>query len=237
MPLTITKPAKQPVCNLMVYGDPGVGKTTLASTTPNPLFLDVDGGLMSVAHKDFDVVEVGKHQSVIQDLEDAYMLLIGSEHSYETIVVDTITELQRKLADELQMEIHQATGRDRDLMTLQDWGKNTAQTRRFLRAMIDLPIHTIFVAQAELYVREDSTQMRMPMLTAKLRNAVMAMTSIIGCLGIKAGEGDKPDQRVLLTRPHGMFYAKDRSGKLPVTMVDPTIPQILDLVWGEGAKV
>jgi replication-associated recombination protein RarA len=28
----------------LIYGDPGIGKTTLANTAPNPLLLDFDRG-------------------------------------------------------------------------------------------------------------------------------------------------------------------------------------------------
>ena len=41
----------------LVYGASGVGKTTFGATAPNPIFLSAEGGLLSVADKQFDYAE------------------------------------------------------------------------------------------------------------------------------------------------------------------------------------
>ena len=37
--------------NILIYGDPGIGKTTLANTAPNPLVLDFDRGSHRASHR------------------------------------------------------------------------------------------------------------------------------------------------------------------------------------------
>jgi phage nucleotide-binding protein len=236
--LVIKSPTAEPRAKILFYGEPGTGKTTLAGSAPKPLFIDVDRGMMALAGQThIAVVEAGAERSIVTDLEDIYKLLIGGQHDYETVVVDTITELQRKLADDIKEAQYTAnpSTRDRDMMTMQDWGKNTAQTRRVLRALIDLPMHVIFVAQEGVFIDElrGNAAMRMPSLTPKIREDVMAMTSIIGYLGISQKEETK-GQRALVTQSTGMLYAKDRSGRLPSPMMEPTVPKMLDLIWGKG---
>lgn len=70
--------------NVLVYGDPGIGKTTLAFTAPNPLLLDFDRGLHRASHRK-DALQFDSWLDLI-DSSDALDKLI-SQH--ETIVIDT----------------------------------------------------------------------------------------------------------------------------------------------------
>ena len=36
---------KKTGCPLLIYGPPGIGKSTLASLAPKPIFIDVENGL------------------------------------------------------------------------------------------------------------------------------------------------------------------------------------------------
>lgn len=87
---TITAP------KLLIYGGPGVGKSTLASQLPLPLFLDIEGGLnyMDVART-----------PVINDPDTFYNyiveLLKTPAGEYKTIVIDSIDWLVRKFAEKI----------------------------------------------------------------------------------------------------------------------------------------
>lgn len=238
-PFSILKPATKPLLKMIIQGIPGTGKTTLAATAPNVLVLDVDDGLESVAGWDISYVPIGREEghTVTKDMTEVYKFLLTGEHPYETVVIDTISELQAKLVEQLQREIHAASGRDLDTMTLQDWGKITSQTRRLVRAFVDLPMHVILVAQTELITDDSSRIQYLPLLTPKARISVMAMVGTIGYMGVKHGKEGEDTKRILLTQPHDRYYAKCRFRQLPAQLENPTIPQMLDIIWGPKEEV
>lgn len=78
-----------PKVRLAVYGDGGVGKTTLALTFPKPLVVDTDGGLEGDAVTDITADAWTPEQW--QDLNALYFWLKEkvSKGGYETIVIDS----------------------------------------------------------------------------------------------------------------------------------------------------
>ena len=68
----------------LIYGQPGMGKTTLALSSPQPLLLDFDGGVhrVNAAHR-VDTVQISKWEEVDE------VLTSGEIVEYKTIVIDT----------------------------------------------------------------------------------------------------------------------------------------------------
>ena len=66
----------------VVYGLPGVGKTSLAFTADNPLLLDFDGGAYRAAQRTGDVVSVSRWREV-SSISPADIA------EYDTVIVDT----------------------------------------------------------------------------------------------------------------------------------------------------
>jgi predicted ATPase len=57
---------------MMIYGQAGMGKSTLALSAPKPLLLDFDGGVkrINLNHtKDVDTVQVEKWSDILADFE------------------------------------------------------------------------------------------------------------------------------------------------------------------------
>lgn len=75
---------------ILIYGPPGIGKTTLASEFPDPVFLQVEDGTPG----DVELVSFGKLDTFGQVME-AMSELYSAEHEFRTLVVDSVTELQR----------------------------------------------------------------------------------------------------------------------------------------------
>lgn len=96
---------------LVIFGEWGVGKTTLAMTFPRPFVLDSDGGLVAVTSLKQDE-DLGTRFEVTSytDLEPLYYYLKAHADEFDTIVIDGMDELAFVLTDEL-IERHAAYDR------------------------------------------------------------------------------------------------------------------------------
>ena len=71
----------------LIYGQPGVGKSSLALSMPKPLLIDTDNGIARVqAEHRCDTVQVESYQDVIDVLQEDLS-------DYESIVIDTFGNL------------------------------------------------------------------------------------------------------------------------------------------------
>lgn len=93
---TIKKPAtRPPVCTFI--GEAGMGKTSLAATFPNPIFIRAEDGLQSIS-EDYrpDAFPVLEN---VEELWAQLNALIREDHEYKTLVVDSVTKLEMMFMD------------------------------------------------------------------------------------------------------------------------------------------
>ena len=87
---SIEKPKDRAVI-CTITGDAGLGKTSLASTFPKPIFIRAEDGLQAVPlalrPDAFPVL------SSVEDLWEQLTTLIKEEHDYQTLVIDSVTQL------------------------------------------------------------------------------------------------------------------------------------------------
>ena len=80
---------------MIIYGLPGVGKTTLAASAPKPIVIDCDRGMKRVNPEyRCDISNVSSYKDLLEDVKS-----LGNE--YETIVIDTggsLIELMKEWA-------------------------------------------------------------------------------------------------------------------------------------------
>jgi len=93
---TVTKPQDRPVI-CTITGDAGTGKTTLAATFPRPIFIRIEDGLQAIAKADrpdaFPVV------TKLDELWSQLTALIKEQHEYQTLVIDSVTQLETLFAE------------------------------------------------------------------------------------------------------------------------------------------
>lgn len=79
----------------IIYGLPGIGKTTFGSGAKNALLLDCEGGA--------NHVECAKtpYLSTWQEIKNFLVSLLTEEHKYNTIVIDTIDWAIRRLIEDV----------------------------------------------------------------------------------------------------------------------------------------
>jgi hypothetical protein len=84
---------------VMIYGPPGVGKTTLASEFPDPVFLQLEDGTPG----DIELASFGLLTDYDQVIE-AIGTLYSEEHDRKTVVVDSIDKLEPRVWDKTSSE-------------------------------------------------------------------------------------------------------------------------------------
>lgn len=82
---------------ICIYGPEGIGKSTLASFAPRPLFLDTE---MGTGQLEVDRVEVG----VLEHISYTVNELLSNPGVYSTVVLDTADNLWRLCADSIVAE-------------------------------------------------------------------------------------------------------------------------------------
>lgn len=79
----------------LIYGSAGVGKTTLASKFHKPLFMDLEGGANYIG---VDRVAINGEDDLMKALLE---LLKEKSADYDTIVIDSVDMLTRKIASQV----------------------------------------------------------------------------------------------------------------------------------------
>jgi phage nucleotide-binding protein len=223
--------------NLLIYGDSGIGKTTLAGSADvvaemSPtLVVDVEGGTESLRHAypNVDVVRV----KTWNEMQQVYDELHAGRHKYQTVILDSLTEIQKFSMMQIMFDLIEKKGEevDPDVPGMREWGKNIEQIRRFVRGFRDLPMNAIFTSLA----KEDKNprtgkSKTMPSLSGKVAAEVPAFLDVVLYYYIK--RVDDVEKRLLLSTPTETIIAKDRTARLPVVIEDPTMSKIYAAIIG-----
>lgn len=129
----------QTTIKALVYGQPGIGKTTLALSTPQPLLLDFDGGIHRVnpMHQG-DTVQ-------ISSWEDVENVLSEDLYAYKTLIIDTAGKMLDFMSAYLIKNDPKLAKRDGSLQ-LQGYGARKVMFVNFLKRVAMMGKHLVFVA-------------------------------------------------------------------------------------------
>lgn len=235
--LPILKVSNQPpTVNMLIYGESGAGKTTLAGSADDVpemrkvLVLDIEGGTLSLKSR-YPNVESVRIKSW-QDMQNVYDELFKAQHDYNTIIIDSLTEVQKMSMDQVMVNlIMQHEERDPDVPGIREWNINIEQTRKFVRAFRDLPVTTIFTALAKTDKNQFTGSSRTkPSLSGKVADEVAGFLDIVVYLYTK--EVDQEQRRILLCGATQQNVAKDRTDRLDQTIIDPSMTVIWNAIKG-----
>lgn len=96
---SLSKPQGQRPVIMTLFGEGGMGKTTLAAMMPKPVFIRTEDGTASLAGN--EGVALFPLASRSQDVFDAIEALASQPHDYKTLVLDSITQLATLIESEI----------------------------------------------------------------------------------------------------------------------------------------
>ncbi len=197
----------------LVYGDSGIGKTTLMSTSPKPLIVSCEAGLLSIANTNTPYIQIDADyenpEKSLQDIYDALEFAQESEEAmqYETISLDSITEVAQVML--FQLKVKYKDPRHSYPMLADEMGK-------LMRGFRDLKGKNVLVSakSARMEDSDTGTVTYKPKMPGKellfdipyIFDQVLFMTSM--------PDEDGIEYRVLKTAKGYGFDAKDRSRTL-----------------------
>lgn len=145
------KPENRPII-CTITGDAGVGKTRLAATFPAPVFIRSEDGMQSIPDAErpdaLPVIEEPKQ------LWEQFTALINEAHDYNTVVLDSVTALERMF---LQHVVDQDPKKPKSInQALGGYGAGLAavaamhqRVRKAAGLLNAKGIHMVFIAHAD----------------------------------------------------------------------------------------
>jgi hypothetical protein len=227
--------AKSNGVKILVYGNSGVGKTLLSSTLPSPVLISAESGILSLKKENIEKV-FGKdvegiiydipvvNISSMEDLEEVYTWAIENKDKYETLVLDSLTEI-----GEVVLANAKKVSKDPRMA----YGEMMTQMESIIRSFRDIEGKNIcMICKAEPIKDEFTGVIRFcpSMPGNKLGQKLPYFFDEVFRLGINSS-GEK-SYRFIQTQPDFQYEAKDRSGSLE-SVEEPNLGVLINKIIGD----
>lgn len=197
----------------LVYGQPGLGKSTLALSTPDPVLFDFDGGIQRVNGAfQCPTLQVQNWTEVLQALQE----LEKEPNDFKTIVIDTAGKMLDYMSTYIIQQDNRLGKRDGSL-TLQGFGARKIMFINFLKRVSMMGKHVIFVAH-EREEKDGDIRIVRPEIGGSSAGDLIKELDLVGYM---QAIGNK---RTIFWTPQEKFYAKNTCNLPPMQ----EIPVIID---------
>lgn len=210
MGLKITK-ADEPITveqiKMLVYGQPGIGKSSFAFTAEAPLMLDFDGGAHRSAFRQ-DIVRVSQWSDVAHVTPDDLA-------SYSTVVIDTVGRALDFLGAHLTAS-DPKLGNKNGGLSLQGFGALKSTFAAWLGKLNTAGLDVIMVAHDKESTNERDVRIVRPDITGGTYHELFKLTDAVGYM---YAEGKR---KVLDFSPTENYVGKNPSHLEPLAIPDYT---------------
>jgi hypothetical protein len=157
----------------LLFGDPGIGKTSLASTTKTPLLIDFDGGSQRACYK-FKILTVEKWEDMIDFQKSKLMEELG----IQTLICDGVGKMLDHYATEYVKQIpkNQQLGGE---LSLPGYGAIKNLFNHFLSWALTCKVNIIFIAHTT-EEKEGSNVKFIPKITGGSYDILRESMDLIG---------------------------------------------------------
>lgn len=235
MPFDKVKPVSEITSgiNMMLYSDNGVGKTPLIGTGERTLILDADKGSESAAafgsKADKWLVESWDDMESAKD--ELRQAIARKRCPYKWVWLDSVSTAQEIGLEDIMEDVVAARPHRKVYHPDKgEYGENMNRLKLFTRHMAALPINFGMTAHPFEVEDTEGNLQWMPFIQGKnMIHVICSYMNVIGYLTVDERTGGK-QHRILYTRKHNNFYARDRFGALGGRVIDPTIPKIQEAI-------
>ena len=199
---------------MLIYGQPGIGKTTLALSAPNPVLFDFDGGISRVnkAHQ-CPTLQVHSWDEAL----DALTELEKGETPCKTIVIDTAGKALDFMSDYIMKNDPKMKMRDGSL-ALKGYGQRKVMFTNLIKRISLMGKHVVFVAHEKEDKDGETRRVRPDMSGSSLGDLIKEL-DLVGYMQAFGRE------RTICWTPNEQYYAKNTCNlpefeKVPI-IIDP----------------
>jgi len=205
----------------LIYGEPGVGKTTLLATLPRPVvILDFEGGaaVRLRGEEDIYIAEIGNYEELKEALKELENL-----KDIKSIAFDGFSVFLQALLDEI------TTKAGRKAPTFREWNLLTTLAKGIILRLRKPDKHLVFTAFEK--VRKDKDTGKVVEIHPDLPSAVRRyLRGLVDLEGRMVWNSQKGNPELVFSDP--VAETKDRTGKLGVE--EPDFGKILEKIFGKG---
>lgn len=245
--------------SILVHADTKVGKSTFANTTPAPrLLLDAEAAHRFLPGKKVfwnplveeppklgagranplskEVTEIEWETCVVvlreyQVLTKSYEWLNSGQHPFVSVVIDSISEVQKKLKDSIKSLDEE--------MNFKKWGQILDHMEKLVRDFRDLTEHPTQPIQAVVLTAMTTFKdgKWRPYVQGQLVTTMPYFLDIIGYMYVAEVAAEDPTkpahkERQMLVSPHPQFEAGERvQGRLPDIVTNPNVEHMLSTIF------
>lgn len=189
---------------VLIYGQPGIGKTTLALSADNPVLIDLDQGMDRVDPR----FQVPSLQA--QNYGEVLSLLQSNEiNEFRTIVIDTLGKLVDMMAEHI-IKTNSKMGQRNGALTQQGYGVLKSEFRSFFKLVASKNKSIIFVAhEAEKREKDSANEditVKRPDVVGSSGKELIKELDIMGYMQMRG------NKRSITFSPQENAYAKNSLG-------------------------
>jgi len=203
---------------VLVYGPAGVGKTFLASTTPDPehtLVVSAEAGLLTLSGFDLTAVEVttlGELGAVLVDLQ-------SGTYPFTWVILDSLSEI-------CEVCLTHELGKNRD--PRKAYGEMQNRMLELVRKFRDLPLNVVMTAKMERDTNSGDAFMGPSCPGQKLSQKVGHYFDFL--LPLRTFTDEEGNiRRALQTQPSEGYLSKSRVSTLD-TYIEPSLAYLQSIV-------
>ncbi len=225
--------------SVLIHGPSKSGKSTLAATAPGPvLVIDAEGSTKFLPYRmigwdprtgpppdpdgtwDMCVVVMREWGTV----QKTYEWLSQAPHGFHSVVLDSITEIQRRCKESIST----------DAFRIQDWGSLLSTMDRTIRGFRDLTLDPNNAIKCAVFVAE--TRMRegkwTPAMQGGIEVSLPYWVDLVGYLFAAPDPDGGGIVRNFLTSPHPNYVSGERcAGRVPGVLAAPNLTAVFNAVY------
>jgi molybdopterin converting factor small subunit len=208
-----TESVKVESLNVLIYGEPGIGKTSLGFTSEKPVMLDFDSGLARACFR-LDAVKVERWEDVNEFLKSPEF----AELQPKTLIPDTVGAMLDNFIADYVKGLDPVNKRRGGELSLQGYGAMKNVFKQFTDTTKSMKISTVFIAHSTERTEGDTIKF-IPKVTGGSYDILRQSMDMIGYIE------SYQNKRVIRFNPTDRNIGKDCAGIGMVNIPDVSNPK------------